>query len=243
MVILTLPAYNEEKALPALLAAFAQTMESAGCDYRVVVVDDGSNDDTCEVIRAASLTIPIQSIRHQVNRGLGETMRDALRAAVQTSAGGDIVVTMDSDNTHDPDTIPVLLHLLRAGNQVAIASRYRKGSRVVGLSMPRRLMSYAARLLFQVVCPIRGVRDYTCGFRAYEARALQRAFAVYGDSFVTERSFACMAEILFKLARTGATIAEAPMVLRYDRKMGSSKMSMFQTVLGTLQLVARLRAS
>jgi len=70
MVILTLPAYNEEKGLPDLLAAFARAMETAGYEYRVVVVDDGSSDGTREVIGKALLSIPIQLLRSR-KPGLG----------------------------------------------------------------------------------------------------------------------------------------------------------------------------
>jgi dolichol-phosphate mannosyltransferase len=87
------------------------------------------------------------------------------------------------------------------------------------------------------------VRDYTSGFRAYRAGILAKAFERYGDELVTERSFASMAEILLKLARAGARMSEVPMVLRYDRKGGASKMNVPRTVLKTLALMARLRFS
>jgi dolichol-phosphate mannosyltransferase len=185
--------------------------------------------------------MPIQLLRHPINRGLGETIRDALRAGVQMAAPEDILVTMDADNTHDPALIPTLVKRLNAGNDIVIASRYRAGSSVVGVSVSRRLMSYIARILFQAVFPIHGVRDYTCGFRAYKASALRKAFVVYGDAFVTERSFACMAEILIKLSKMRINIAEEPIVLRYDRKEGASKMRVFWTILRTLRMMAKMR--
>ena len=104
------------------------------------------------------------------------------------------------------------------GYDIVIASRYRAGARVVGLSPIRLLTSYGARVLFQLVLPIRGVRDYTCGFRAYRADVVQRAFQSWGDDFIGERSFACMAEILLKIREMRVRICEVPMVLRYDQK-------------------------
>jgi dolichol-phosphate mannosyltransferase len=124
-----------------------------------------------------------------------------------------------------------------------IASRYRAGAGVVGLSGFRHLMSFGARALYQVLFPIRGVRDYTCGFRAYRPGILTKAFERYRDQLVTERSFASMAEILLKVARVGARMSEVPMVLRYDLKGGASKMNVPRTVLKTLALMARLRFS
>jgi dolichol-phosphate mannosyltransferase len=242
-IVLALPAYNEEQGLPKLLAAFQAEMEKAGYPRQVVIVDDGSKDGTCHVIREWSARLPIELVVHAVNRGLGETIRDALRRACELASPDDIIVTMDADNTHSPALIPQMAALIGSGKDVVIASRYRKGSRVVGLSPYRHLMSYGARALFQVIFPIAGVRDYTCGFRAYRASVLQKAFARFGDSLVTERSFACMAEILLRLAKIRLQMAEVPMVLRYDRKEGASKMKVGATVLKTLQVMARARFS
>jgi dolichol-phosphate mannosyltransferase len=242
-VILALPAYNEELGLPKLLETFGGEMKKAGLSPKVVIVDDGSGDGTGDVILEWSSRLPIDLVKHSENRGLGETIRDALRRASEVAEADDVIVTMDADNTHSPALIPEMLRLIGAGNDMVIASRYRKGSRVIGLSWYRHLMSYGARVLFQIVFPIPHVRDYTCGFRAYRADALRKAFAVYGDGFVTERSFACMAEILLRMRKLSLKIAEVPMVLRYDRKEGASKMKVARTVSRTLRLMLRIRFS
>jgi len=240
-VFLVLPAYNEELGLPKLLRSFRDAMGAAGLRAQVVIVDDGSHDRTREVIRDWSSKLPIDLVLHGENRGLGETIRDALKRAAALAEPEDTIVTMDADNTHDPILIPSMIRLLATGKDVVIASRYRPGSRVVGLEPYRRLMSYGARILFQIVHPISGVRDYTCGFRAYRASAVKDAFALHGDTLVTERGFACMAEILMRLSRMGLRMAEVPMVLHYDQKEGTSKMRVAITVLKTLRLMARSR--
>ncbi len=240
-IVLALPAYNEERGLPHVLENFRRAVGGAGYEIRAVVVDDGSTDGTAAVLEEWSERLPLSVTRHAVNRGLGETIRDALRLAALTSAPDDIVVTMDADNTHSPDLILEMIPLIREGYDVVIASRYRHGAAVLGLSGFRHLMSFGARVLYQLVFPIRGVRDYTSGFRAYRAAVLAEAFKRYGDALVTERSFASMAEILLKVARTGARIREVPMVLRYDLKGGASKMNVPRTVWKTLGLMARLR--
>jgi dolichol-phosphate mannosyltransferase len=247
-VILALPAYNEEQGLPKLLQSFSGEMKKAGIGAKAVIVDDGSIDGTGRVIEEWSSRLPIDLVKHPENRGLGETIRDALRRASEVAEADDVIVTMDADNTHSPALIPEMLRLINAGNDkggndLVIASRYRKGSRVIGLAWHRHLMSYGARILFQIVFPIPNVRDYTCGFRAYRADALRKAFAIYGDGFVTERSFACMAEILLRLRKLSLRTAEVPMVLRYDRKEGVSKMKVARTVSRTLRLMVRIRSS
>jgi len=240
-ILLTLPAYNEAVALPQLFAKFQQEMQLASLANAAVVVDDGSTDNTRGILDEWAPELGIDIVVHKQNRGLGETIRDALYRAAELASPDDVIVTMDADNTHPPSLIPEMVRRIQAGNDLVIASRYRGGAKVVGLSASRHLMSYGARALFTVVFPIRGVRDYTSGYRAYRPAILRRAMDVYGERFVTERGFACMAEILLKLSKLGPRISEVPMVLNYDQKGGASKMNVAKTVATTLKLMARLR--
>jgi dolichol-phosphate mannosyltransferase len=84
-----------------------------------------------------------------------------------------------------------------------------------------------------------GVRDYSCGYRAYRADLLRRAFAEMGDQFVNQSGFSCMVDILLKLNWLNAVIAEVPLILHYDYKKGASKMKVGRTVRETLKLAAR----
>jgi dolichol-phosphate mannosyltransferase len=242
-ILFALPAFNEEKDLPKLLDAFEQQMEASHYEFQVVIVDDGSTDGTANVIGQWSSKIPIDLVQHARNSGLGETIQDALYRSAALAAPDDVVVTMDADNTHSPALIPAMVSAIQKGGDVVIASRYRRGSKVVGLTFFRHLMSYGARFLFQIAFPIQGVRDYTCGFRAYRASLLQDAFARYGKTLVQERGFAAMAEILLKLRALNPKFHEVPMVLRYDLKSGDSKMRVGATVMKTLRMMRRLRSA
>jgi dolichol-phosphate mannosyltransferase len=242
-IYFALPAFNEEKDLAKLLGTFEQQMKAAHFDFHIVIVDDGSTDGTLQIIREWSAKVPLDVVQHAKNCGLGETIRDALDRAAALANPEDIVVTMDADNTHSPALIPAMVNAIEKGSDVVIASRYRRGSKVVGLSPFRHLMSYGARMLFQIAFPIRGVRDYTCGFRAYRASLLKSAFARSGKAFVQERGFAAMAEILLKLRAMDPKFSEVPMVLRYDFKSGDSKMRVGPTILKTLRMMRRLRSA
>jgi dolichol-phosphate mannosyltransferase len=240
-IILALPAYNEAAALPALLASFTEEMQSAGLTGAVVVVDDGSTDGTRELLAKWTPTLQLAVVVHEKNQGLGPTIRDALVHASRLAAPEDVIVTMDGDNTHPPALIPAMARLIQSGADLVIASRYRGGAQVRGLSPLRHMMSYSARFLFTAVFPMAGVRDYTSGFRAYRPAILMRAAAAYGDGFVTERGFASMAEILLKVGRLKPRICEVPLVMNYGLKPGRSKMKIGNTVRSTLKLVVRLR--
>jgi len=239
-VFVVLPAYNEEQNLGCLLEAVRQAMVEEGFCYQVVVVDDGSRDRTVEVARAHAEIMPLRIERHEVNQGLGWTIRDGLRACLDCH-DDDVVVAMDADNTHPPGLIGAMVRGIREGNDVVIASRYRPGARVLGVPLARRWLSWGAALLFRITFPIPGVKDYTCGYRAYRGRILKAAFGKFGDQFVSEPGFQCMADILLKLHRLGAICREVPLVLRYDLKGGASKMNVGRTVRRTLSLLVRRR--
>ena len=240
-VIVVLPAYNEERSLGTLLERLDRAMREDDLPYEVVVVDDGSSDGTTRLVGRYAGDLPVRLERHPVNLGLGATIRDGLKSAVAVAADDDIVVAMDADNTHSPGLIRSMVGAIREGADVVIASRYRPGSRIRGVPWHRRALSLGARVLLQVVFPIPGVRDYTCGYRAYRARVLRDAFGRYGDDFVSQAGFQCMVDILLKLRRLDAIVREVPLILRYDFKQGASKMKVARTIVQSLALIARRR--
>jgi dolichol-phosphate mannosyltransferase len=239
MILIVLPAYNEAEGLPALLGAIRQSMEENRLDYKVVVVDDGSSDGTWDAIARHAADLPLLPIRHDVNRGLAEALRSGLQVAVGQAAPSDVIVTMDADNTHAPGLVMRMLGLIREGYDVVIASRYVPGARIVGVPFHRRVLSGGASLLMRVVFPIKGVRDYTCGFRAYRVSVLQDAFARYSERLISQKGFSCMVDILLKLRTLNPIMTEVPMVLRYDLKHGMSKMRAARTTVDTLVLMLR----
>lgn len=216
-------------------------MREAGLPYAVILVDDGSADDTFAIANALARTMPITIERHAINMGLGPTIRDAFRLANSVMGPDDIAVVMDADDTHDPRVIPDMVEAINGGADVVVASRYVRGSSVQGVPRDRLWLSNGASWLFRMVFPTPGVRDYTSGFRAYRSRILAAAFERYQDSFVDQVGFQCMADILLKLRHIGARFDEVPFALRYDLKRGASKMKVIQTIARTLGLVARRR--
>jgi dolichol-phosphate mannosyltransferase len=236
MIVVVLPAYNEEHAVPLLiqrLRSVAHTeLDQPLC---ILVVDDGSHDQTAERVRALAGDDLIL-VQHGRNRGLGEAIKTGLSQAIRLGPDVRVIVTMDADNTHNPDLLPGMVAAIERGTDVVIASRYRKGSQVVGLSKLRELLSLVMSWLFRVLVPVRGVRDYSCGYRAYRAELIRQGFDRWGDELVSRAGFSCMVELLLKLNRLQANMSEVPMVLRYDYKQGASKMKVGKTISETLAL-------
>lgn len=240
-VHIVLPAYNEANALPSLLPQIQETMDQAELPYRVIVVDDGSSDGTVEVVQHAAENMPVELVKHVVNQGLGAALRSGLEEALAGCQPQDCVVTMDADDTHPPSMIPNMLDKLDQGNNVVIASLFHDEAALVGLPWYRKILSQGAYRIFCVVFPIAGVRCYTSGYRAMDAKILQRAADHYGSQFVSERGFTCTADLLLKLRQFQLRAVEVPLALRYDRRAGESKMPVVRTIMQTFSLVIRRR--
>ena len=225
-ITVMMPAYNEERDLPGLLE---RTREALGpwADYEVLIVDDGSRDRTAEIVIAAQDRMPVRLIRHPQNMGLGAAIRTGLKAA---SLADGVVVTLDADNSQGPELIREMIAKIEAGADVVIASRFQPGAQEVGVPPHRKFLSHLSSGAIRVLAPYPGARDYTCGFRAYRVEVLRQLIGRYGDAFVRENGFSCMLELLLNLRRIGATVAEVPLVLRYDLKQGASKMRNLRTM-------------
>jgi len=240
-LFIVLPAYNEEENIGALLEAIDNVLQDQNLEYQAIVVDDGSRDHTLKILEEYQEQVPVTICRHKLNQGLGATIRDGLLIASRLAADNDVVITMDADQTHSPGLIFRMVQMVNEGHDVVIASRYRHGARVFGVSLFRRCLSYGASMLLRIVFPTNGVRDYTCGYRAYRGNVLRRAITVYGDRFVEASGFQCMMDILLKFRELDVIFGEVPMVLRYDLKRGESKMRIFRTIRHSLTLLVRSR--
>lgn len=148
---------------------------------------------------------------------------------------------MDGDNTHKPQYVFAMLSKLDGKVGCVIASRYQRGAETSGVPKIRLLLSDCARLYYTVVLHVPSVRDYTCGYRLYTRGALARASAQYGEKLITQRTFSCMMELLYKLHRSGCQFAEVPFTLCYGDKEGDSKMKVLKTIRDSMVTALRLR--
>ena len=240
-IFVALPAYNEADRLGQLLEKIGRTFSANQMPYEIIVVDDGSTDDTAEIADTASKELPVRLVKHEKNLGLSGALNTGLRKATELGQQDDIIVTMDADDTHPPKIIDRLVTAIDEGCDISIASRYQPGSRVVGVPWNRVLLTQVASYMFRLLMPIPGVRDYTCGYRAYKHEILKSTIEYYGEEFVSEKGFSCMVDVLLKMRRFNFVMGEVPFILRYDLKEGESKMPVGNTIWKTLALFAKRR--
>ena len=225
-ITVMMPAYNEEKDLPGLLDRIQNAMDK-WANYQILVIDDGSHDRTAQIVNEAATRMPAKLIQHPQNMGLGAAMRTGLKAAAQNS---DVVITLDADNSQDPMLIKSMVERLGEGFDVVIASRFQPGSQEIGVPPFRIFLSHVASAGIRILVGYQGVRDYTCGFRAYKAETLRHLIQTFGDHFIRENGFSCMFELLLNLRSLSARASEIPLILRYDLKEGASKMRILRTM-------------
>lgn len=239
-MLIGIPAFNEEASLVPLIEKLDSLYTLSGLYLKLLFVDDGSSDRTGELLLTARKTRPyLQVITHPQNQGLGAAVNTILDYADTHLADGDVLVTMDGDNTHDPAYVPDMVEMLKQGNlDLVVASRFVAGGKELGLQSYRKLLSRGASLFFRVFFRIPGLRDYSSGYRAYSMAFLHRAMAQWG-SLVTVRGFECMAEILAKSRRLNPKAAEYPLVLHYENKVGQSKMRILRTIAGYVRLLRK----
>jgi dolichol-phosphate mannosyltransferase len=241
MIHVLLPAYNEEATIGPTIGSIAEVARGVDEPLRVVLVDDGSADAT--VARATDAArggdVELLVLSHARNGGLGAALRTGIYRIVDEAAETDVLVALDADNTHPASLIPDMVRRVRRGADVVIASRYQDGASVSGVPAYRRVLSDGSRLLFGLSFPIPGLRDYTCGFRAYAIGPLRRAKLVYGEDLCTQRGFEATVDLLLRLRQVGIRADEVPLQLDYSSRVGASKMHVWRTVRSSLGLIGR----
>ncbi len=234
MIWILLPAYNEQRDLPRLLEKLEKAL--VGVDYRLVVVNDGSTDGTGEILEKKGKNLKLDIVGHPINRGLGETERDGFEFIAWKAQPEDFIVRIEGDDTHEPKYLFDLIDKLKEGYDVVNTSRFQPGGGQMGVDAYRAFISRSANMFMRLMFGIRGVSDYSCGYRAYRAAVIKDALEIYGNNFIQLRGmgFTSTLEIIVKLNVLGCRFAEVPFVLRYDQKEGGSKMVGSLTMLGYL---------
>ena len=194
-VWVVIAAYNEGERLAATLRGLLPVCGN------VVVVDDGSRDDTA----AVAAMFPVWVLRHPINRGQGAALQTGLAFALDR--GAEVLATFDADNQHDADDLAAVVAPVLAGTaDVALGSRFL--GRTENLPASRRLVLKAGVLFTRVVSRI-AVTDTHNGFRAFSAAAARRVR-------ITQDRMAHASEILDEIRVQGLRFVEVPVTIRYS---------------------------
>ena len=200
-ISIVIPAFNEALRLPTTLDLVQRYLATAGLTAEVIVVDDGSRDDTAEVVQRYVQRWPqLKLVAAERNAGKGAAVRLGMAAA-----RGRYRVFSDADLSVPIDDMEKLLPPLHAGAGVAIASRGLRDSQVE-LHQPwyRETMGKIFNRLVRIFV-LGGVHDTQCGFKAFTAEVADRVFPV-----LQTRGFGFDVELLYRAQHAGYKIVEVP---------------------------------
>ncbi len=163
-VAITIPAYNEEQSLGAVLQDIKKVMSETKHNYFFVVVDDGSKDRTAQIAKEAGAVV----VSHPYNYGLAEAFRTEIKTCMAHNA--DVIVHTDADGQYPAEDIPKLLAEIEAGNELVLGSRF--AGRIEKMPAMKRIGNLA---FSQTISHITGVKvtDAQTGFRAFTKKVAE----------------------------------------------------------------------
>jgi dolichol-phosphate mannosyltransferase len=213
-VIVIIPTYNEAENLPLIVPAVLEQDPRV----EVLVVDDNSPDGTgklADELRHESARVHV--LHRPAKQGLGAAYRAGLAEALEL--GADIVIQMDADFSHPPDSIPSMLEEIES-HDIVMGSRYVNGITVVNWPIERILISYFGNVYARAVTRM-PTTDATGGFRCVRRELLERI----RFERIKSDGYAFQIEMNYRFVKHGARIKELPFFF-VDRTRGTSKLSL-----------------
>ncbi len=215
---IVVPLYNEAESLPELVAWIDRVARANNLSYEAILVDDGSNDGSWEVIESLKRSYPAV-------RGIGFARNYGKSAALYCgfeAARGEVVITMDADLQDSPDEIPALRHMILDEGYDLVSGWKKKRYDPLGKRLPSKFFNWTART-------VSGIRlhDFNCGLKAYRLKVV-KSIEVYGEMH---------RYIPFLAKQAGFTRIGEKVVEHHARKYGHSKFGMERMVKGYLDLI------
>lgn len=206
-VSVVIPVFNEEQTIGDIITRTKRTMEQMGVSYEVLVVDDGSGDRSAEISQEKEARVLKE--KHQ---GKGYALRSGFK-----QANGELIVTLDSDGSHQPEEIPLVLRCIREGRADFVI-----GSRFFNSNANRAKVPKVNRTGNKLFNDLTGfltsvkISDSQSGFRAIRSSLIKKMK-------LGSRGYEVESEMLIKALKMGARVAETP--ISFDqRTIGVSKL-------------------
>lgn len=177
-IVITIPAYNEEKTIGIVIDKIQEVMKSNSYKYEILVVDDGSKDDMAEVAKNAGAVV----YSHPRNYGLAETFKTEIKKSLEM--GADIIVHIDADNQYQPVEIPKLIKEINNGYDLVLGSRF--NGTIESMPIIKRLGNKA---FSKVISNISGIKisDAQTGFRAFTREVAEKVKITSNHTYTQEQ--------------------------------------------------------
>ena len=169
---IVIPLYNEDESLPELSAWIERVMLQNNFTYEIILIDDGSTDDSWQVIEQLRSANPnIKGIKFQRNYGKSAALNEGFKASL-----GDVIITMDADMQDSPDEIPELRKMIvEDGFDMVSGWKKKRYDNTLTKNIPSKLFNAAARKSSGIK-----LHDFNCGLKSYK-RKVVKSIEIYGE--------------------------------------------------------------
>lgn len=218
-ISVVIPLYNEEESLPELVEWIHRVMSAHAFTYEIILVDDGSSDNSWFVIEKLSKDYSaVKGIKFRRNYGKSAALNQAF-----SQVEGDVVITMDADLQDSPDEIPELFRMIKEEKYDLVSGWKKKRHDPLSKTIPTKLYNWATRKMTGIK-----LHDFNCGLKAYRAEVI-KSIEVYGEMHRYIPAIAKWAGF----RKIGEKVVE-----HRARKYGSSKFGFERFINGFLDLMS-----
>ena len=219
-ISVVIPLYNEEESLPELIEWIKTVMEENGFLFEVILVDDGSNDNSWKIIEESSRKNKfVRGIKFRRNYGKSAALHCGFKASQ-----GDVVITMDADLQDSPEEIPELYNMVKnQGFDLVSGWKKKRHDPFLSKNLPSKFFNWTARIITGIK-----LHDFNCGLKAY-AGQVAKSIEVYGEM---HRYIPVIAK------KAGFTKIGEKVVQHQKRKYGTSKYGLERFINGYLDLIS-----
>jgi glycosyltransferase involved in cell wall biosynthesis len=239
MIYVCIPTYNEAPTIGLLLWKIRQVFAGFQREYHLLVLDDGSNDATAEVLERYTRVLPLSVTRHPARQGYADSVEELLRLAVDRTdrPKRDCAVLMHADFAHGPHFIPDLVRRIESGADIVIAESTLEGE-------PSRVRRWIRRLaphLLRGTISVPGVTDVVSGFAIFRLVTLRNAFRGTPGRLLTTQGWAANAELYGRTARHARRVETIPAVERRDLRQRQSRVDSWEPAINVWRSRGSLR--
>jgi glycosyltransferase involved in cell wall biosynthesis len=243
VIYFCIPAYNEAPTVGLLLWKIRRVMEEFPRDYEILVLDDGSTDNTLEVLTPYARVLPLTVIRGGERRGYAAAIERLIRETVSKASHPkrDILITLQADFTEAPEDVPALIKRIEGGADVVEATVISEGENVPrGLRWTRKGLPFILR---GTTIP-EGAKDPVSGYRAYRVSVLKRTLSDRnGSPLFTCDGWASNVELLAAVGPHSRRTEGLEVRRRYEKRQRESRFQPWTTFVDVWNLSRRIRGT
>lgn len=239
MIYVCIPSHDEGPTIGLVLWKIRKVFETFPREYQILVVDDGSTDETAEILKPYTNVLSLTVLRHPTRLGYARSVEELLSAALDRTdrPKRDSAVLMHGDFAHGPEFLPDFIRRLESGADMVVGEATLAGEPSRG----RRLLRRVAPMLLRRAVRVEGVNDIVSGFVAFRLMTLRNALRGPGALRLASDGWAANAELIGRAARHARRIETVPVIERHDLRPRESRIEPWVQARQVWQAGGRIR--